>query len=150
MSVFSVDVYKEDYVYHEWQIWRPLLEKNKEISREGVYSWFSKDPQGIKRDTKPWNTTKPHFLKPRGPVAPFAFGSPWMSQKVWLCGLSRHLDHDLVQEVVSSNPAIARKFINSLNYLFDMFIVVQPTFGCPQHPKASRNTQHSCTLFRII
>ena len=35
---------------------------------------------------------------------------------------SHHLDHDLVQEVVSSNPAVARKCINLFNYLFDLFI----------------------------
>ena len=36
-------------------------------------------------------------------------------------GPSRHLDHDLVQEVVSSNPAIAKKFMNLFNYLFDLY-----------------------------
>ena len=39
-----------------------------------------------------------------------------------MSGLSRHVDHHLVQEVVNSNPAIARKFINLFKSLFDLFI----------------------------
>ena len=35
-------------------------------------------------------------------------------------GLSHHLDHDQAQEVVSSNPTVARKFIHLFNYLFHM------------------------------
>ena len=37
------------------------------------------------------------------------------------CGLSHHIDHDKVKEVMSSNPAITKNFLNLFNYLFDLF-----------------------------
>ena len=50
-----------------------------------------------------WSTGLSTFLLAGGPDA---------------SGLSRHLDHDLVLEVMGSNPTIAKKFINLIICLF--------------------------------
>ena len=55
-------------------------------------------------------------------IYPYAISMYYVLGARWQSGLSRHLDHDLVQEVVSLNPAVVKKIINLFNYIFDLFV----------------------------